>query len=486
MTEPLSKSEGAPAHAVSSPLFGQRARSVALLQLSLFFLVWSVYGIAINSANLNAFNLQHAGIEAMVERKQFSLEGSATPQFQIKVYYDGDKPFGDTFMYNGRQFAAKQPGQFMIGAVVYFLLRLFGLSYLNNYTVTSALVSLFTSSLVAALGALAVFRIASQFTRESLAWPLTSAVLYAFGTTAFAYSSFAYHDTLASGFLVIAFYWVMLLSRQQVSRRNAPLVAVGAGVLLGLTITTSMLPFFMTCAVGGYLVWINRWKIRLAAIAGGLVGIAPLLYFNASAFGNPLLNSYSAGDYPPSSLTLNLQNSIDKAWLYASEITLYDPIAWLGILALAFYPRALRRELLLILVLFAAQALQVLNITSHGGCHYGPRFLLPALPYAALGLVGFHYLRSQAAKRAAIIVIVLAGAASVTINSVGTLFGAMYCDVHVYGFWPGIATLQQGNLNLPLAKWLVIPALVSLLLFGYSIYCVAIRSSREPGRLASL
>ncbi|MGI9068167.1 MAG: hypothetical protein ACR2HX_17415 [Pyrinomonadaceae bacterium] len=27
-------------------------------------------------------------------------------------------------MHNGRQYAAKQPGQFMIGAVVYFFLRL--------------------------------------------------------------------------------------------------------------------------------------------------------------------------------------------------------------------------------------------------------------------------------------------------------------------------------------------------------------------------
>ena len=479
MSEPVPTSEVVQAHAVSSSVFERRARGVNLLQVSLFFFVWSVYGIAINSANLNAFNLQQAGIEAMVERKQFSLEGSATPEFQIKVYYDGDKPFGDTFMYNGRQFVAKQPGQFLIGAVVYFLLRLFGFSYFSHYTITSALVTFFTSSLVAAAAALAVFRIARQFTAGSLSWPLACAVIYAFGTTAFAYSGFAYHDTLASGFLVIAFYLVVLLARRQASARTAPVVAAGAGVLLGLTITTSMLPFFMACVVGVYLVWISRWKVRLAAIAGGLAGLAPLLYFNARAFGNPLLNSYSAGDYPASSLSLNLQNSIEKASLYAWEITLYNPIAWLCILALAFYPRAFRRELLLILALFAAQAFQVLNIASHGGCHYGPRFLLPALPFAALGLAGFHYLRSQTARRASIIVVALVGAASVAINAVGALYGAMYCDVHVYGFWPGLAAIQSGNFNLPLAKWLIIPALVSLLLFGYSIYCVAIRPSRE-------
>src|SRR6185437_11506594 len=54
----------------------EKHRRLSLLELSLFLFVWSVCGVAINSANLSAFNLQQAGIEAMVERKQFSLEGS--------------------------------------------------------------------------------------------------------------------------------------------------------------------------------------------------------------------------------------------------------------------------------------------------------------------------------------------------------------------------------------------------------------------------
>lgn len=87
----------------------------------------------------------------MVERRQFSVEGSASPQLQIKVYYDGERPFGDTFLYNGRQYAAKQPGQFMLGAAVYFALHQFGFSYLDNYALTAALVSFLTTALIAAL-----------------------------------------------------------------------------------------------------------------------------------------------------------------------------------------------------------------------------------------------------------------------------------------------------------------------------------------------
>jgi len=457
---------------VSSGVSDKRRR-LRLLELSLFLFVWSVYGVAINTANLDAFNLQQAGIEAMVERRQFSLEGSATPQFQIKVYYyDGGRPFGDTFMYNGRQYAAKQPGQFMAGAIVYFFLRLLGLSYLGNYTLTSALVSFFTSSLATAAAALAVFRIARMFTSgESLLWPFMSAILYAFGTTAFTYSGFAYHDTLASAYLVNAFYLIVLSIRQQVSERNAPLVAGAAGALLGITVTTSMLPFFMVCVAGVYLLSTNRWKVAVAALTGALVGLAPMLIYNARSFGNPLLSPNLAGDYPETFLHLNLQNSISKAWLYASEITLYDPIVWFGILGLAFYPRALRRERLVMVGLFIAQAFQILNIDTHGGCHYGPRFLLPVMPFAAIGLAGFHYLRAKTTRRAMMIAAALVGAAGIAINAVGAVYGAMYCDVQVYAFWPGLAALQGGGLKgLPLTRWLLIPVAVSLLLISYSIY----------------
>jgi hypothetical protein len=444
-----------------------------LLELSLFLFVWSFCGFAINSTNLGAFNLQQAGVEAMVERKQFSLEGSSTPQLQIKVYYDGDKPFGDTFMHNGRQYAAKQPGQFMAGAVIYFFLRLLGLSYQNNYVLTSGLVSFFTSSLVTAAAALAVFRVAREFTsREGLWWPLASGLLYAFGTTAFAYSGFAYHDTLSSGYLVIAFYLALWLGRKKVQRETplAPVAAAAAGLLLGVTVTTSMLPFFMACVLGVYLVTLRTWKITLAAFGGGLVGIAPLLWYNAISFDNPLLNSYSAGGYPESALHFNLNNSIEKIGFYASEITLYDPLVWLGVVGLLLFPRVLRREVLLIVALFAVHAFQVLNIESHGGCHYGPRFLLPALPYAAIGLIGLHYLRSRMTRRAMALAAVLVGAASIAINAVGAAYGAMYCDVQVYAFWPGMVALQHGGLKgFPLAKWLLVPVMLCSLLLVYSI-----------------
>ena len=216
------------------------------------------------------------------------------------------------------------------------------------------------------------------------------------------------------------------------------------------------------------------------ALTGALVGLAPMLIYNARSFGNPLLSPNLAGVYPDSFVHLNLQNSIGKTWFYLSETTLYDPIVWLGILGLVFYSSGLRRERLVIAGMFLAQAFQVLNIDTHGGCHYGPRFLLPLLPFAAIGLVGFYFLRVKTARRAAMVAIALAGIAGIAINAVGALYGAMYCDVQVYAFWPALAALQHGGLKeLPLAKWLVVPVVVSLFLLGYSLQSYSFRNSMK-------
>jgi hypothetical protein len=447
--------------------------------ISLFLCLWFVYGVTANSRNQFEFNLQHAGIEAMVERHHFYLEGSSTPRFQMKVYYDGDRPFGDVFLYQGHQYAAKQPGQFMAGAIAYSFLHLLGLDYSHHYLLTSALVSFLTTSLLTALAAVAIFATVRELTgRERVFWPLLCALIYGVGTTAFVYAGITYHDSLASAYLAIAFYFAVLLARRQPGGRSAKLLAAGCGLLLGFTVTTSMLPFFMACVVGLYVVSLRRWGLSAVMVAAGIVGIAPLLIYNSISFGSPFLNSYVAGGYPESMLHLDFHNSVEKLRLYLSEITFYVPIAWLGILGLMFFPQSLRRERLVLIGLLIAQAIQVLNIESHGGCHYGPRFLLAAMPFVCAGLGGFSYLRAKASKLLSISATLILGAVSVLISAMGALYTAMYCDVGRYALWPALQNFRDLDLkDFPLAPWLGLPLLLTIILLAYSI-----RNSRRPVR----
>jgi hypothetical protein len=216
---------------------------------------------------------------------------------------------------------------------------------------------------------------------------------------------------------------------------------------------------------------LRRWDLTLWALIGGVIGLAPVLFFNAVSFGNPFLPSYVAGGYPESYLHWDLRNSLQKLRFYFWQITLYVPIFWVGILGLAGYPRALRREKFAILALFIAIAIQILNIDSHGGCHYGPRFLLPAMPFACIGLAGFSYLRTRTFKLLALATIALAAATSFVVNFAGALYGAMYCDTEVYAFWSYLRPLKNaGWKDMPLAVWLVAPLMLSLAQLAYSIW----------------
>src|ERR1700730_2765845 len=227
--------------------------SMIRVEVLLFLLVWFTYGVVINSDNLLKFNLQQIGVEAIVQRHQFYLEGSTVPELY---------PAGDVFLHQGHKYAAKQPGQFMAGAVVYSVLRALGLRYVNNYLLTSALVIFFTTSLVLALSAVAVFRIARELTKDSksLFWPLLTTFAYALATTVFPYAGIAHHDALATGYLVLVIYLVFQLSRQgRPYGRGAILASGAAGLLVGLTITTSMLAFFMALVSAIYFITLRRW-----------------------------------------------------------------------------------------------------------------------------------------------------------------------------------------------------------------------------------
>src|SRR5262245_25900597 len=89
-----------------------------------FLTLCLLYGLTLNASNLTEFNLQQMGVEAIVERGVFYVEDSPTPLLD---------PRGDVFELGEHLYAAKQPGQFMAGALVYFFLFRLGLSYLSNF-----------------------------------------------------------------------------------------------------------------------------------------------------------------------------------------------------------------------------------------------------------------------------------------------------------------------------------------------------------------
>src|SRR5215204_1836010 len=308
----------------------------------LFLSLWLAYGVAVNSGNLNAFTLQQAGVEAYVERGQLYLEGSGVPALQVR-------PVVDAFLYEGHVYPAKQPGQFMAGALAYFPLHALGLSYAGDYLLTAALVTFLTASLVTAAASVAVFRTVRALTPEGaghIFWPLLAALSYGLGSTAFAYSGIPWHDSLATGYLTVALCLLFGLSHGRGERPAA--VSACAGALLGLTVTTSMLPSPMVLVAGLYFLALRRWRLLPFFVAGGLTGLLPLLVYNFVCFGNPLLLPNVAGNYSDTFFRASWGNFTAKAVFYARMLALYAPVFWAGLAGLALFPRRLRREQLLL------------------------------------------------------------------------------------------------------------------------------------------
>jgi hypothetical protein len=179
---------------------------------------------------------------------------------------------------------------------------------------------------------------------------------------------------------------------------------VAAGTLAGLAVFTD-LPLAVVAACLSVYVVANRLRPRRAALygAGLLAGLAPLVAYNAWAFGSPLRNGYSnavaelgetghdvigANDqgffgltHPRAGVLVDLLFS-ERGLFVLMPVTL---VAVGGLVLLA--RRGRRREALFIGGL--AAAILLYNASYYlpfGGGSPGPRFLVPLLPFLALPL----------------------------------------------------------------------------------------------------
>ena len=444
-----------------------RLGSIARLEVLLFLCLWLGYGAAINSDNLVKFNLQQIGVEALVERHQFYLEGSSVPELW---------PGGDVFFYQGHKFAAKQPGQSMLGAVVYWFLHALGLRYAGNYLLTSALVTFFTTSFWLAASAIAVFRISRRLTKDphSIFWPMITTFAYSLGTTIFAYSGIAHHDALATGYLVLAFYLIFDLPRAGWDGRGEIMRAAGAGFLLGLAVTTSMLVSFMAIVCVMYFVWLRRWKLLPFFVAALLFGLLPLFVYDARSFGNPFLlpNVVGAHLFADTFFRFGAKTFGDKLVWYATMVLVYAPVVLAGVFGLSYYPRTLKRTpfFLSVIALIVVLVIYITNIKTGGDCQFGPRYLMPAMPFACLGIAGYSYLSTVAERRLAGLSVLMVCLLSFAINLVGAVQGAMNCPDGRNALRDQLGRLVRGQMNyFPLAPWLLIPLVICSALLVWSL-----------------
>ena len=435
------------ARAVSGAAFSWT--HIFTLELMLFLGLWFFYGTLINVKNIDDFG--QSMTEAIVDEHRFSVEDlSAWP---VR---------GDVFGLNGHVYSNKNPGQAFISSVAYVHLRLLGISYAGDKIFAGALVIFFSSCLLTALAAIALYRLARDLAGEGTIWPLAATLVWALCTTAMAFSGVAWHDVLATALLVIAVYLLRTIRNISLAPAMARNLSVVAGFLLGMTITTSMTFFFMVVLFGVYFLTMRRWPLLAPFVFGGLAGVAPMLFYNAVNFGNPFtfpaVAYFQYSGMPPDVyFFLEWHNFESKVIAYFTLINWYVPVLWLGLVGLVFLPSRVRREQLFVIGAIAVLVLYMFNVQGLGVCGYGPRYLMPIMPFCSLGIIGLGRIPTKALK-------LLMGAAvswiaflSFRVNVVGAIGGAMFCNYAASGYPEYINKISTGGLSQFPLLWLLLP-----------------------------
>jgi len=399
----------------------------------LFVGLWILYGVTIDARDLQHYELHHSHARALAEHHRF----------WFREYVDGLGQAGDRFDHDGKAYANKQPGSLIAGAIAYSLLRPFGFDYLRSYFLTAAMVTLLTSSLATALTALLIERLAFEWSGRAW-WSMAAALAYGAGTIAWPYSGTLHHDALAAAFLFGAFY--------QMEKR-----AFASGALLGLAASTSMLVGISGAILAAtFLLRRDRtWRSRGLYVAGTMVGALPMLYYGWVSFGNPLAQGmFVSGHWVYAPLGLD-GRTLPLLFEYLRLLVTFTPVAVLGLAGAMLLPPSHRRERNSILSVAAAQLVFVVATHADGACQYGPRMLLPVMPFAALGVVGFARVVRQ---RAAWLAVGVLGAFSATVCAVGALYGTFFCPHDRWAPARDLAAARQGiRFSLPLLEALGMP-----------------------------
>jgi len=351
----------------------------------LFLLALLLLGCFVNTADQGAYNLMHAGVESIVERGTFHLSNSSTPEFQR---------IGDVISHrNGRRYAIKPPGIFLLGAVSYFPLhRLFGLSYLEDYDVVAVLVTFFSTTLLTAISVALIYRFAEQIGASRFG-AVCVAATYGFGTIAYAYAGVLHHDQCGAFFYLAAFYFAFQTFHCKQQHRVYPLLA---GLFLGFGPLFSVMGVLAGICIGLYVLSFLQGRSIVLFLVGMAIGIVPFVAINWWHFGGPFTTVHQLGfarDVTPILAEGGLRWGVfmRRVHLYftnpTSGLLFYSPVLLLSVPGVLFFARGYVRERLAIT---AAVCLSYAYLTTVcgmiGESQFGTRMILSFLPLLCLTL----------------------------------------------------------------------------------------------------
>ena len=313
---------------------------------------------------------------AIVEQHSFAIDAYAANT-------------GDISARDGHLYCDKAPGQSLLAAPIYALV-MWGaeqpsIAQLNH---AAYVITLVTAAVPGALAVWLVFVLLLSWGAREV-WALACASGYGLATMAWPYSTMLFGHQLVAALLLCAF---ALLSRDEPNSRRPVLLA---GLLLGLACLVEYQALLGALAIGALaLRW--GWRGALTLTVGALPPMLLLAFYQWQAFGAPWTLAYEYSTMPFRHQGFFMGLGIPDVSVLR-EITvgpyrgMFYSAPWLllAVPGCLVWLRSARR-----LAALSAAAVVVLYfwmnaslVDWQGGWTYGPRFLVPTLPFLAL-LVG--------------------------------------------------------------------------------------------------
>ena len=293
----------------------------------------------------------------------------------------------DDFVYKGNYYSALAPG------VSVLALPFVGLGFLLDGKFTLYGNAMLLSELFVALcnsaAAYLVFRLGSMYFTGKTSMFLAFA--YAFATISWPFATYFFQSDVSAMLDLLAVFLAVRMARAKTPSLGA---VVPCGVALGVALTVDYVNAVLLPIVFVFLLY--AFREELGAFARGFAallvtsagGVLLLAVYNQSAFGSPFVTTEQA--YQHSSLILGSFSYPLLSGLYLDlfsplrGVFLYCPILVLGALGFCYFlkHRELKSEGILLAACFLAILIPYCMWTDAvGGEAFGPRFLIPAIPF---------------------------------------------------------------------------------------------------------
>lgn len=393
------------------------------VDLLLFFTLLFAYGWFHQGGGWNQ-NSRWDQVRALVERGEFFInrycvyrsvqaaDGSMELQrIELPVNFVPDRrsPLtntGDHSYFQGKVYPNKPPGTTLLAApgysIAWFVLTGAGLNMDSWWGMTLAayLTTVLSMGVIGAIGGI-VFHRCSRLVLPHLPRSAHVAATYGFalGTLMFPFSTVLF-DHVAVAVLLLAALWLGLRGARSCSAGTWSSLAAlaGSGLCSGLAVLTNYSALLAAFAIGGYLLSkIRSPRAITAVLAGGFVPAVGLMLYHAHCFGGPftLATEYENPLFVRSDLVLGVfgapRPDVALALLISPFRGLFtaSPILAMGLIGVVWMLRKpqLRAIGLMIIAIFAMYLLMNASFNEwHGGSSFGPRYLIPTIPFLALGL----------------------------------------------------------------------------------------------------